>query len=65
MADPTIPWYLLFETMMEAKSAFPYIQDYSLSETSLEEVFLFFARNQKGEDSKFEVDADEQQQLEA
>jgi len=35
--------------MMKAKEEMPYIQDYSLSETSLEEVFLFFAKNQRRE----------------
>lgn len=44
VADPHTPWHALFETMQLAKEAHPYIQDYSLTETSLEDVFLLFAR---------------------
>ena len=44
VADPHTPWHSLFETMQMAKEVHPFIQDYSLTETSLEDVFLLFAR---------------------
>merc|ERR1711860_377815 len=33
--DTRVQWHQLFGTMLEAKTKFPYIQDYSLSETIL------------------------------
>ena len=44
VANPDTPWHHLFRTMEVMKKDNPYIQDYSISETSLEQVFLSFAR---------------------
>ena len=44
VANPSTPWHQLFKTMETLKKENPYIQDYSISETSLEQVFLSFAR---------------------
>ena len=47
VANPSTPWHHLFRTMEILKKENPYIQDYSISETSLEQVFLSFARGQE------------------
>ncbi|XP_059097129.1 phospholipid-transporting ATPase ABCA3-like [Tigriopus californicus] len=44
--DVNTPWYVLFQSMQEAKVNFPFVQDYALNETSLEDVFLLFARGE-------------------
>jgi ATP-binding cassette subfamily A (ABC1) protein 3 len=47
LQDPTISWDVLFTTMEEIKSHSPtLIEDYSITETTLEQVFLAFARAQ-------------------
>ena len=47
LQDPTISWDVLFTIMEEIKSQFPtLIEDYSITETTLEQVFLAFARAQ-------------------
>ena len=47
VANPSTPWHHLFRTMEMLKKDNPYIQDYSISETSLEQVFLSFARGKE------------------
>ncbi len=63
VSDTSVPWFSLFETMQEAKSHMGFIQDYSLGETTLEEVFLFFAQKQKTEDNKLEEDSVDSESL--
>ncbi|OWR47003.1 putative ATP-binding cassette sub-family A member 3, partial [Danaus plexippus plexippus] len=43
--DQDLPWWRVFHLMEEARSQFP-IEDYSVSQTTLEQVFLRFTRNQ-------------------
>lgn len=47
--DPKTPWSYLFLTMEGAKQLFTdeIVTDYSVSETSLEEVFISFAQHQR------------------
>ncbi|XP_039276115.1 phospholipid-transporting ATPase ABCA1 [Nilaparvata lugens] len=40
----SIPWSQLFKTMDELKNQFDIIEDYTLSETTLEQVFISFAK---------------------
>ena len=47
VTDPDTAWAFLFSTMEEAKLAHPALSDYSVSETTLEQVFLSFAKNQR------------------
>jgi len=57
-SDTSIPWSTLFLTMEGAKKLFidDILSDYSVSETTLEEVFISFAKHQREdlnqEDSK-------------
>jgi hypothetical protein len=46
VSDPTIPWSRLFVTMEASKRQFSsgVIGDYSVSETTLEQVFISFAK---------------------
>ena len=46
VTDPKTPWAHLFSTMENAKEKFPALSDYSVSETTLEQVFISFARHQ-------------------
>ncbi|CAL8083291.1 unnamed protein product [Orchesella dallaii] len=47
--NTAIPWDVLFKTMEDLKATYAeIIEDYSVNETSLEEVFLSFARKQYG-----------------
>ena len=47
VTDAKTPWSYLFSTMEEAKTVHPALSDYSVSETTLEQVFLSFAKNQR------------------
>jgi Na+-transporting NADH:ubiquinone oxidoreductase subunit NqrF len=47
VTNPTTPWAYLFSTMESAKDQFPAVSDYSVSETTLEQVFLSFAKEQR------------------
>ena len=44
--NPATSWASLFTCMEAAKTEFPMIQDYSITETTLEQIFLDFARGQ-------------------
>lgn len=46
VTDPHTPWAHLFSTMENAKISFGEVTDYSVSETTLEQVFISFARHQ-------------------
>ena len=50
VADPATPWHHLFSGMETVKREFDWIQDYTIAETTLEQIFLDFAREQ--EDSR-------------
>ena len=47
VTNPKTPWAYLFSTMESAKNQFPAVSDYSVSETTLEQVFLSFAKEQR------------------
>nr|CAD7259221.1 unnamed protein product [Timema shepardi] len=47
LLNPHIPWKVLFTSMEHLKNTTLAIEDYSISETSLEQVFLAFAKSQK------------------
>lgn len=49
ITDTSIAWATIFGTLERAKDQYG-IQDYSVSQTSLEQVFLNFARMQREED---------------
>ena len=46
VSNPATSWASLFTSMEAAKTEFPVIQDYSITETTLEQIFLDFARGQ-------------------
>ena len=48
--DPSTSWHQLFSGMEHVKTEFDWIQDYSINETTLEQIFLNFAR--ESEDRK-------------
>eukprot|EP00095_Tigriopus_kingsejongensis_P007156 snap_masked-scaffold285_size222332-processed-gene-1.2 protein:Tk07156 transcript:snap_masked-scaffold285_size222332-processed-gene-1.2-mRNA-1 annotation:"atp-binding cassette sub-family a member 1-like" len=54
--DTNTPWFALFESMQKAKEELAFIQDYSLNETSLEDVFLLFARGEHDKRAQGEED---------
>lgn len=43
--DVGLPWWRVFDVMEEARNQFP-IEDYSVTQTTLEQVFLQFTRLQ-------------------
>ena len=43
--DPATPWHKMFRVLEAVKEKHAVVQDYSISETTLEEVFLSFAKN--------------------
>jgi len=48
--NTALAWDVLYNTMEEIKAKYEIlIEDYSINETSLEEVFLSFARKQYGQ----------------
>jgi hypothetical protein len=51
VANPALPWHRLFRVMEEAKAEVGEGLEYSVSQTTLEQVFLSFAKKQKGEAS--------------
>jgi ATP-binding cassette subfamily A (ABC1) protein 3 len=47
VSDTSTPWHKLFGTMEQLKAKYAVIvEDYSVSETTLEQVFLSFAKKQ-------------------
>lgn len=46
VTDPRTPWKHLFTTMEKIKADFNVVEDYTISETTLEQVFLSFAKVQ-------------------
>ena len=46
VSNPATSWSSLFTCMEAAKTKFSIIQDYSINETTLEQIFLDFARGQ-------------------
>ena len=46
ITDPSLSWAQIFGSMERAKTTFD-IEDYNVSQTSLEQVFLNFARVQR------------------
>ena len=46
VANPATPWSHLFSSMETVKTEHKYVQDYSISETTLEQIFLSFAREE-------------------
>ena len=47
VTNPGTPWAYLFSSMEAAKRTYPALTDYSVSETTLEQVFLSFAKDQR------------------
>ena len=47
VTNPATPWAYLFSSMEAAKNDFEVLCDYSVSETTLEQVFLSFAKEQR------------------
>ena len=45
-------WSSMFKLMEIIKKEFSSVEDYSISETSLEQVFISFAKNQKSTQQK-------------
>ena len=45
--DVSVLWSSMFRIMEDIRDEFPGVEDYSISETSLEQVFISFARDQK------------------
>ncbi|KAG5867003.1 hypothetical protein JTB14_015335 [Gonioctena quinquepunctata] len=52
ITDKTIPWSKMFGILEEGKRKDLNIEDYSLGQSSLEQVFLIFTRNQNQIDSE-------------
>ncbi|RWS30311.1 ATP-binding cassette sub-family A member 1-like protein [Leptotrombidium deliense] len=48
IADSTVSWPYLLKTLTDAKNQFDF-EDYSISDTTLEQIFLSFARQQKSQ----------------
>ena len=42
----------MFKIMEDIRDEFPAVEDYSISETSLEQVFISFAKNQKSNEDQ-------------
>lgn len=51
ISDSSTPWHELFDAMEEMKASFDSVEDYSVSETTLEQVFLSFAKEQRTPDA--------------
>ena len=45
-------WSSMFKIMEDIRDEFPAVEDYSISETSLEQVFISFAKNQKSNEDQ-------------
>lgn len=48
--NETMRYSNLFTALEELKAEFPLIEDYSVTETTLEEVFLSFAKEQRDDE---------------
>ena len=61
ITDLNLSWHYLFSTMEKLKLEMPVsvIEDYSVSETTLEQVFLSFAKHQRPESDKEAAEAAE------
>jgi len=46
VGNPSTPWHTLFRVMETAKEKMEFLEDYTISETTLEQVFLSFAKQQ-------------------
>ena len=44
VSNPATSWHALFSSMESVKAEFSCVQDYSVAETTLEQIFLGFAR---------------------
>jgi hypothetical protein len=56
IADPSVTWKTLFATMEELKNLKPnLVDDYSVGETTLEQIFLAFARSQRADAARYET----------
>ena len=44
VSNPATSWHSLFSNMEMVKNKYSWIQDYSITETTLEQIFLGFAR---------------------
>ncbi|PNF40610.1 ATP-binding cassette sub-family A member 3 [Cryptotermes secundus] len=49
VTDPSTPWKHLFTTMEYVKHKYDLVEDYVVSETTLEQVFISFAKSQNGQ----------------
>ena len=58
VGDPSTSWRHLFESMERIKGVYSAVEDYSVSETTLEQVFLSFAKMQRGEEEKEDQEKD-------
>jgi hypothetical protein len=52
--DVTMLWSTMFQVMENIRTEFSKLEDYSISETSLEQVFISFAKQQKSSEQKGE-----------
>ena len=48
IASPSTPWSRLFQVMENARVEMEWLEEYSVSQTTLEQVFLAFAKKQAG-----------------
>ncbi|CAG0924896.1 unnamed protein product [Notodromas monacha] len=56
ISDPDTKWDLIFRTMELAKEKWSlFLEDYSVGETTLEQIFLTFARDQINDPSRYKV----------
>ncbi len=49
VSNPSVSWESLFGAMSSLKERYSAVDDYSVSETTLEQVFLSFAKGQRVE----------------
>ena len=49
VTNPNTSWKILFTTMEKMKADYNIVEDYTISETTLEQVFLSFAKKQTEE----------------
>ena len=50
--DVNMLWSSMFKIMEDIRDEYPAVEDYSISETSLEQVFISFAKNQKSNEDQ-------------
>ena len=58
VADTDVTWQFLFTSMELLREQYNFIEDYSVSETTLEQVFLSFAKHQRLESDTSRKDGD-------